>query len=116
MGAPVVHFEISSPNAEALQKFYGELFDWKIDGDNPQGYGLVDTGSERGIPGGIGAPPQGPGHFTIYVMVPELQATLDHAEALGGKTIMPPMEVPGADVTLAMFTDPDGHVIGLTKS
>jgi predicted enzyme related to lactoylglutathione lyase len=121
MGAPVVHFEIISKNADQLQKFFSELFDWKIDTNNPQGYGLIDTQAEGGIPGGIGGPPPGqedyPGHVTFYVMVDDPQKYLDRAEKLGGKTLMPPMEVPGADgVTLAMFADPDGHLIGLTKS
>jgi predicted enzyme related to lactoylglutathione lyase len=51
---------------------------------------------------------------TIYVQVPDLQAALDQAVALGGKVLMPPTEIPGV-VTLAMFADPEGNVIGLTK-
>lgn len=120
MGAPVVHFEIISKNAAQLQKFYSELFDWAIDTNNPVGYGLIDTKAEGGIPGGIGGLPPDhadyPGHLTVYVMVDDLQKTLDRAEELGGKTVMPAMEVPGAGVTLAQFTDPDGRLIGLTKS
>ena len=51
----------------------------------------------------------------IYVEVEDLQATLDKAESLGGKTTMPIMEIPGM-VTLAHFSDPDGNVIGIVKS
>jgi len=36
------------------------------------------------------------------------------AERRGGKTVMPPTEIPGY-VTLAMFTDPAGNVTGLIK-
>jgi predicted enzyme related to lactoylglutathione lyase len=51
---------------------------------------------------------------TVYVRVPDLQASLDRAEQLGGKTVMPPMHVmEGVDI--ALFTDPDGHVMGLLK-
>ena len=115
MGAPVVHWEIVSPNAAQLQKFYGELFDWHVDTNNPMGYGMVDTHGEGGINGGIGSPQGGaPGHFTMYVQVDDLQKYLDRAESLGAKTIMPPMEIPG-DVTIALFADPDGRVIGLVK-
>ena len=117
MGAPVIQWEIVSKNAGQLQNFYSELFDWKVDTNNPLGYGLVDTQNDRGIPGGIGEPQPGDnGHLTFYVMVDDLQKTLDKAEELDGKTVMPPMEVPGAGVTLAMFLDPEGHLIGLTKS
>jgi predicted enzyme related to lactoylglutathione lyase len=53
---------------------------------------------------------------TFYVMVDDPQKYLDRAEQLGGKTVMPPSEIPGAGITLAMLTDPEGHLIGLTKS
>ena len=42
----------------------------------------------------------------------DLQAYLDRAESLGGKTLMPPTEIPGI-VTLAMFADPEGNVTGM---
>ena len=49
---------------------------------------------------------------SIYAQVSDLQATLDRAEKLGGKTILPPTEVPGGP-KLAMFADPAGNVTGL---
>jgi predicted enzyme related to lactoylglutathione lyase len=38
----------------------------------------------------------------------------DRVVAQGGTIVMPPTEIPGV-VTLAMFADPDGTIIGLTK-
>ncbi|HUZ01551.1 MAG TPA: VOC family protein [Thermomicrobiaceae bacterium] len=113
MPNPVVHWEISGPNAQVLQPFYEQLFGWKIDADNPYQYGMVDTLSSEGIAGGIG-PGEGPNRVTIYVQVPDLQAALDKAESLGAKTVMEPTEIPGA-VTMAMFTDPEGNVMGIIK-
>jgi len=119
MGAPVVHFEIITKNAKGTQSFYKDLFGWEIDADNPMGYGMVDTKAGKGISGGIGGPPDDtyPGHFTIYIEVDDLQKTLDRVEQLGGKTVMPPSEIPGAKqpLTIAMFTDLDGRLIGLSK-
>jgi len=112
MGNPVVHFDISGPDAEALQSFYGELFGWKIDPVPEMNYALVDTQGGSGINGGIGTPPGGPGQVAFYVMADDLQAVLDKAETLGGKTTQPVMTIPGA-VTLAMFADPEGHEVGL---
>ena len=39
MGAPVVHFEIMGGNGNELEKFYAELFGWKINSNNPLNYG-----------------------------------------------------------------------------
>jgi predicted enzyme related to lactoylglutathione lyase len=113
MGCPVVHFEIIAKDGPKLQRFYADLFDWQIDANNPQNYGLVETGGEGGINGGIG--PGEPTGITFYVQVRDLQAALEKAEKLGGKTLMPPMEVPGAGVTLAMFSDVEGNRVGLLK-
>jgi predicted enzyme related to lactoylglutathione lyase len=114
MGQPVVHWEITGKNGTQLQEFYAQLFDWQIDADNPYQYGLVDTQSDQGINGGIATANEPNSRVTIYVQVADLQATLDKAESLGGKTLMPPMEIPGA-VTMALFSDPDGNVTGLIK-
>jgi predicted enzyme related to lactoylglutathione lyase len=42
------------------------------------------------------------------------RSTLDKAENLGGKTVMPPTE-PMEGTTIALFADPEGHVVGLVK-
>jgi len=111
MSHPVVHFEIVSKNAGPVQAFYQNLFGWKIDSDNPMNYGMVDTGGQ-GINGGIG---QGEQQLTFYIQADDLQAVLDKANKLGGKTVMPVTEIPGA-VTMALFADPDGNTVGLVKS
>ena len=85
MGNPVVHFEVSGSDGAKLQKFYGDLFDWKINADNPMNYGIVDNGGE-GINGGVGQSPNG-AHLTWYVQVPDINAHLEKAEGMGGKTV-----------------------------
>jgi len=55
---------------------------------------------------------EGSRRVSVYVRVENLQATLDRAERLGGKTVVPPTEVPGGP-RLAMFADPAGNVTGL---
>ena len=115
MGQPVVHFEINARDPKKVQEFFARLFDWKIDANNPMNYGLVQTGAGRGIDGGIGAADAGAqASVTFYVEVPDVQAYLNKAEGLGGKTIVPVTEVPGM-VTFALFSDPEGHVVGLVK-
>ena len=111
-GAPVVHFEINARDPKALHNFYSSLFGWKINADNPMGYGMVTAGG-KGINGGIG-PAQGAPFLTVYVSVPDLDSTLRRVSELGGSTVVPPTEIPNL-VTFAVFTDPQGHRIGLIK-
>lgn len=43
-----------------------------------------------GTNGGVGPAHDGKGRVSVYAQVKDLQATLDRAEKLGGKTILPP--------------------------
>lgn len=114
MANPVVHFEVIGEDGTKLQKFYGEVFAWKVDANNPMSYGMVSA-SEHGIAGGIGAgEPQGRG-VTFYVEVPNLETTLSTVEQRGGKTVMPPADVPGGP-RMAQFLDPEGNRIGLIQA
>jgi predicted enzyme related to lactoylglutathione lyase len=110
----IVHAEVVGKNGPALQKFYGELFDWKQNTDLPGGYAMTDS-AESGIVLGTGPAPDGStGWVTFYVTVPDIDATLARSESLGGRTVMPKFS-PAPDTTLAMVADPEGHVIGLSQ-
>jgi predicted enzyme related to lactoylglutathione lyase len=121
MGQPVVHFEIMGKDGEKLQKFYGDLFDWKIDANNPMNYGIVvrtenQTDDGIGIGGGVGGMPEGqPGHVTFYVQVPDIEAALKKAEKLGATRLMGPDKVPDGP-TLGLFADPEGFVVGVVDT
>jgi hypothetical protein len=111
---PVTHFEVNARDAKAQQKFYSDLFGWGIDANNPTDYGMIDTKTKgHGINGGIGASQDGRNWVTFYVETPDPAQTLAKVERLGGRTVMPPMDM--ANVTYALFADPEGNVIGLAK-
>lgn len=116
MGAKVVHFEIVGKDGEALKKFFSELFDWEIDSNNPMNYGMV-SGEEGGIGGGISTmmKDDAKGHAIFYVEVDSVQNSLEKAEQLGGKIVVPETVIPDM-VTFGMFNDPEGNLIGLIKS
>jgi predicted enzyme related to lactoylglutathione lyase len=121
MGQAVVHFEVVGKDGEKLQRYYGELFGWNVNADNPMQYGMVDakdntsmTG-DNGIGGGIGQGPDGyEGHVTFYVAVPDVEEALQKAESLGGTRVMGPENIMDM-VELGQFKDPEGNVIGLVK-
>lgn len=114
MSNPVVHFEVVGRDAEALKRFYGQAFDWRIESVMPE-YAMVHPGGEGGIPGGIGAAPGGQaGHVTVYVQVDDLDAALARIEELGGHRVAGPMDVPDGP-SIALFADPEEHLVGLVK-
>jgi uncharacterized protein len=117
MKGKVVHFEvITNGDAGELGKFYADTFGWNVDANNEFKYGIV-TPEDAGIGGGIGGTPEPsmPGHVTFYIEVPDPAATLKEIEGRGGKTLMGPEEItPGT--TIALFQDPHGNVVGLTKA
>jgi hypothetical protein len=116
----VVHFEIISPEAEKIQKFFAEVFDWAISTANPMNYGMVNTGAkDYGIQGGIAAPgPFGSNHITFYIEVDDVDAALTKAVAAGGSVVMPKINIggpPGQESILAQFIDPIGNRYGLSQ-
>jgi len=113
MGNPVVRFEVGAAEHGRLVEFYGELFGWGME-TIADGYTLIDTRGGGGLIGGVGRSNTGDPWATFYVEVDDLQATLERAEALGGRTVVPVIELPG--MAFAMFDDPDGLLVGLMRA
>jgi predicted enzyme related to lactoylglutathione lyase len=127
MGAPVVHFEVIGNDFDKLKSFYSDVAGWSFD-EPPEAtqegvppYALVsregNTNPEGiGIGGGIGVGPDGyEGHVTFYIEVPDVGAALDQVEKLGGTRVMGP-DSPVEGLTIGLFTDPEGHLVGLTQA
>ena len=121
MGQAVVHFEVVGKDGDKLQSYYSELFGWNINSDNPMNYGMVDgkdnktANGDGGIGGGVGQGPEGyGGHVTFYVAVPDVEESLQKAESLGGARVMGPETIMDM-VTLGLFTDPEGHLVGVVQ-
>jgi len=113
MAHPVVHFEIGCKDSPATQAFYTKLFGWSIQEMGPAA--MIDTGGGPGqVTGHITALGHEPFRYTIfYVEVEDVQAYLDKAAGLGGKTLVPPVDIPSG--TFAWMQDPQGNTIGLWK-
>lgn len=113
MPNPVTHFEVVGDDAAALQRFYGEVFGWEMQDVMNGDYYMAHPGS--GIDGGVGAAQGGGGgRVTFYVEVEDPAAALEKISGLGGKTIQEPIDIPDGP-TIALFADPEGHVVGLVK-
>ena len=111
MNNPVVHFEIGCRDKARTDEFYSKLFDWKLE---PMGPATMISTGEAGIGGHISSLGHEPYHYTtFYVQVDDLQAALDKAQELGGKTLVPPVVIPTG--SFAWFADLDGNTVGLWK-
>jgi predicted enzyme related to lactoylglutathione lyase len=109
--AKIVHVKATNKDGTTLQRFYSEAFDWKLDTNNPGGYGMYRE--EGGLTAGVGRAQDGSdGGVTFYVHVEDAAGTLRRIESLGGKVIMPLTEV-APETTVALFADPAGHIVGL---
>ena len=115
MSHPVVWFEVMGRNGAQLQGFYKDLFGWKIDASNDMKYGMVEATEGRGIPGGVGQLGDQPWPTTtFYVSTTDINASLEQAAKLGGRTVMPRTELPGGTI-LGFFADPAGNTVGLVE-
>jgi predicted enzyme related to lactoylglutathione lyase len=111
-GPSVVHWEVQARDPAAQMRFFGELFGWNVDANNPQNYGMVNPAGPGSIGGGIGAAQDAP-RATFYVQVPSIVDTLDKAATMGGQTLMPRTDI--GMIVMAQFRDPEGNVIGLVE-
>ena len=105
-GAPVVFFSIFGPNGPELQRFYADVFDWKLAAS-----GDVLTTVTPPLMGTIA---QGAPETIVYVGVADVTATLQKVVARGGTIRYPRFEVPGR-VILGVFKDPAGNSVGLVE-
>jgi uncharacterized protein len=112
-GTPVDWFEVLGTDAGRSQRFYTEIFGWQVSAAEGAGYGMVDTGTSRGIRGGVGAGGPGP-WVTVYASVTDVAATLASATRLGGSRVHGPVAVDDHTETGAL-RDPAGNVVGVYR-
>lgn len=115
MSNSICHIEIMTTDLPKAEKFYAELFGWKIN-SNVMGdgkYSLFESPKPPG--GGIAKVDKvNPGNNLIfYVEVADIPGTLTRAEALGAKTVTPKTEISPEIGWFGNFRDLDGNLIGL---
>ena len=113
MADPVAWVEVVGSDGEKLRDFYGSLFGWSFQ-QAPGGMPYWMHTPDGAVGAGVGAAQEGSGHATFYVAVDDPQAALDKVSELGGQTVVPVTEM--EMVTFAMFTDPEGHLVGILKN
>ena len=112
MNHPVIRWQILSPDPDSSSKFLTELFGWRVDSNNALGYRQVQAG-DGGIPGGIWPAPPGVNPFVqLYIRVPDIDACITNATALGARVIVPKAVLPEGQ-EMAVLLDPLGMPIAI---
>jgi len=116
MGKPVMRWQILAKDAEKAAEFYTTLFEWTVNTDNALGYRMIETGSERGIQGGIWpSPPEGHSFVQLFIEVDDVAGSVAKAAGMGATVIVPPQKLPDGD-EMAIVCDPEGIPFSVFKS
>lgn len=107
--------ELSAPELEAAQDFYGGLFGWTFEAPGPMGFG-VKALSDGQVVAGISpqpeqAPEGQPGFWSLYFKVADLQDFLTTVDAAGGQAMMAIPEF-DAHASVALVADSAGTAFG----
>lgn len=112
--------ELSTTNVKDAKDFYGKVFGWEfIDHDmGDMTYTMIKVDGKDN--GGIWAIPKDkekeiPPHWMAYLLVENLNASLEKARQHGATIVTPPTQA-GDFGELAIITDPTGAHIALWQS
>jgi predicted enzyme related to lactoylglutathione lyase len=114
----IIHFEIPVDDVARAQKFYKQVFGWKISDPFKMDYFIVETRKkgEDGINGGLMKRKMPDQPFMNYVAVKSVDDFLKKATAAGGTICMPKMEIGSGMGWIAAFKDTEGNMMGLHQA
>ena len=121
MGQPVVHFEVVGKDPDKLKSFYSELAGWSY--DSPPPGGPTDYPSSRAR---ATRTPRASASAAVSAAVPRATTATSPSTSrcrtsaprstrpsqLGGTKVMGP-DSPVEGLTIGLFNDPEGHLVGL---
>ena len=109
--------ELATKDAESAGKFYSELLGWTLKTSEAGGVNYTEFSAAGRPLGGIfqmtaECGGDGPSHWSSYVAVDDVDASAKRVEELGGKVVMPPMDIPNVG-RFCVINDPTGATISL---
>jgi predicted enzyme related to lactoylglutathione lyase len=111
-----VWHDLNTKDLEGSKKFYGEIFNWKIESSPNSPYLHISAGAE--MIGGMrqtDAKDPTPTSWLGYVGVEDVAASVTAITGAGGKVYMPATTMPNVG-TFAVTADPSGAVFAPWKS
>jgi uncharacterized protein len=117
-GSRFVWHDLMTTDLEKSLAFYTALFGWERKPWDMGGstYDMLYAG-EIGIGGAVPLPKDfpAPSHWVGYLSVPDVDAACAKADALGGKTCVPPTDIPTVG-RFAVVEDPQGAIFSPFRS
>ncbi len=106
-----VWHELMTPDAQAAADFYARVLPWTTEASTVPGYTLWMSGM-AGVAGLMGQPQAvrdsgTPPSWLVYIAAPDVDATVEAAQRLGGKVLKSPTDIPGIG-RFAVLSDPQG--------
>ncbi len=120
----IVHFDIPATDLEKLKTFYSKLFNWKIyRAPGPIDYWMIETVpvNEQGMllrPGvnaGMYKKEQPEIKPVNYILVENIDESIQNIKTLGGTITRQKQEVPGVG-WIALAIDPEGNPFAVLQS
>jgi predicted enzyme related to lactoylglutathione lyase len=112
----VVHFEIPAEDPQRCNKFYQDVFGWRMERFGDMEYWSCFTGDKAapGIDGGIIRRKDPAQPVTCTIQVEDVDAACEKLTAHGGTVVVPKMPIPTVG-WLAYFKDTEGNIFGVYK-
>ena len=104
-------FQIGTDDKARAERFYGELFGWRFEASDAA-YRTIET-PDGSINGGLfdhGG--QAPNHAIFCVVVADVAKTIERAEGVGGKVLVPRTQNDDG-LVFAELLDPSGNHFGI---
>ncbi|MRG59158.1 VOC family protein [Agromyces sp. CFH 90414] len=118
-------FEMPADDLGRASSFYSNVFGWRTPPMGTEGaYALTTAADDSGNPTEVGAinggihrraneADAGP---VVNISVDDIDATLERIVAAGGRIIQPRSEVEEFGLSMALFADTEGNVLGIYTS
>ena len=113
MSHAVSWFQIQGPNAHALQKFYKDVFGWKMKPQPGDGDAMMVAAEPDGIAGSVGTSHNHQPSVAVHITVGDIDAVNGKIERAGGRMVLPKTKLPRGMGWMAAFVDPAGNWTGL---
>lgn len=108
--------ELATRDVKRALDFYPAVFGWSAhpgDGYTEWGIGETRFGGLFDLAAMPGPGADAPAHWKPYFRVANVDETTADATGAGGAVLMPPCNVPGDDIRIAVLKDPQGAAFGV---